>query len=62
MDKKVRLVNNTIKANEMMHISLDGDKPEIKGENPEAGRKPEDTRDLLDNIIAKVNSMFRGEF
>lgn len=62
LDKKVRLVNNTIKANEMMHISLDGDKPEIKGENPGAGRKPEDTRDLLDNIIAKVNIMFRGEF
>ena len=62
LDKKVRLVNNTIKANEMMHISLDGDKPEIKGENPGAGRKPEDARDLLDNIIAKVNIMFRGEF
>ena len=62
LDKKVRLVNNTIKANEMMHISLDGAKPEIKGENPGAGRKPEDARDLLDNIIAKVNIMFRGEF
>lgn len=45
-----------------MHISLDGAKPEIKGENPGAGRKPEDARDLLDNIIAKVNIMFRGEF
>lgn len=62
LDKKVRLVNNTIRANEMIHISLDGNKPEIKGENPGAGRKPEDTRDLLDNIIAKVNIMFRGEF
>ena len=62
LDKKVRLVNNTIRANEMIHISLDGNKPEIKGENPGAGRKPEETRDLLDNIIAKVNIMFRGEF
>lgn len=62
LEKKVRLVNNTIKANEMQNISLGGDKPEIKGENPGASRKPEETRDLLDNIIAKVNIMFRGEF
>lgn len=62
LDKKVRLVNNTIKANAMTNITLDGDKPEIKGENPGASHKPEDTRDLLDNIIAKVNIMFRGEF
>lgn len=62
LEKKVRLVNNTIKANEMQNIHLGGDKPEIKGENPGASRKPEDTRDLLDNIIAKVNLMFRGEF
>ena len=62
LEKKVRLVNNTIKANETQNINLGGDKPEIKGENPGASRKPEDTRDLLDNIIAKVNIMFRGEF
>ena len=62
LDKKVRLVNNTIKANAMTNITLDGDKPEIKGENPGASHKLEDTRDLLDNIIAKVNIMFRGEF
>ena len=62
LEKKVRLVNNTIKANAMQSINLGGDKPEIKGENPGASRKPEDTRDLLDNIIDKVNIMFRGEF
>lgn len=62
LEKKVRLVNNTIKANEMQNIHLVGDKPEIEGENPGKGHKPEDTRDLLDNIIAKVNLMFRGEF
>ena len=62
LEKKVRLVNNTIKANDSTHIILGGDKPEIKGENPGAARKPEYTRDLLDNIIVKVNLMFRGEF
>ncbi|MGI6233230.1 MAG: type I restriction endonuclease subunit R [Prevotella sp.] len=62
LDKKVRLVNNSIKANDMVSISLSGDKPEIKGENPGASVKPDDTRDLLDNIIDKVNLMYRGEF
>lgn len=62
LEKKVRLVNNTIKANDSTHIILGGDKPEIKGENPGAARKLEYTRDLLDNIIVKVNLMFRGEF
>ena len=62
LEKKVRLVNNSIKANEMESIILGGNKPEIKGENPGASKKPEDTRDLLDNIIDKVNIMFRGEF
>ena len=62
LEKKVRLVNNTIKANEITSINLGGDKPEIKGENPGASRKQEDTRDLLDNIIDKVNIMYRGEF
>ena len=62
LEKKVRLVNNTIKANEMQHIHLGGNKPEVKGENPAASRKPEESRDLLDNIIAKVNLMYRGEF
>jgi hypothetical protein len=62
LDKKVRLVNNTIKANEIQDITLEGNKPEIKGENPKGGVKPDDTRDLLDNIIDKVNIMFRGKF
>lgn len=62
LEKKVRLVNNVIKANEMIEIKLAGDRPEVKGENPGAAKKPEDTRDLLDNIIDKVNIMFRGEF
>ena len=62
LEKKVRLVNNTIKANEIIHITLGGNKPEVKGENPGATHKPEETRDLLDNIIDKVNIMFRGEF
>lgn len=62
LDKKVRLVNNIIKANEMTNITLGGDKPEIKGENPGAAHKPEEVHDLLDNIIDKVNIMFRGEF
>lgn len=62
LDKKVRLVNNIIKANEMTNITLGGDKPEIKGENPGAAHKPDEAHDLLDNIIDKVNIMFRGNF
>lgn len=62
LDNKVRLVNNIIKENEQLSISLDSGKQEIKGENPKGGKKPVDTRDLLDNIIAKVNLMFHGEF
>ena len=63
LDKKVRLVNNTIKANETINIGLDdGEKKPLKGENPGAAVKPDDNKDLLDNIIDKVNIMFRGEF
>lgn len=62
LDKKVRLINNIIKPNDKVSIKLNGDKPDVKGENPAGGTKPEDTHDLLDNIIEKVNLMFRGEF
>lgn len=63
LDKKVRLVNNTIKENETVSIGLkDGKKMPLKGENPSLPLKPNDTKDLLDNIIDKVNIMFRGEF
>ena len=62
LEKKVRLVHNVIKENKMQSITLGGDKQEIKGEDPGASRKPDDTHDLLDNIIDKVNTMFRGDF
>lgn len=55
-------MNNIIKANEITNITLGGDKPKIKGEKPGAAHKPEEVHDLLDNIIDKVNIMFRGEF
>lgn len=61
LDKKVRLVNNSIEANDITSIVLKGNKP-VEGEHPGDGRKPDDTRDLLDNIIAKVNLMYQGHF
>ena len=63
LDKKVRLVNNMIKQNATVSIGLnDGKDMPLKGENPSTPVKPDEHKDLLDNIIDKVNIMFRGEF
>jgi len=62
LDKKVKLVHNNIREMQMLSINLDGENNEVKGENPKASAKPDESRDLLDNIIDKVNLMFRGNF
>lgn len=62
LNQKVMLLNSKIEENATGHIVLKGKKPEIKGENPGKGSKPDDNRDLLDNIIEKVNLMFQGDF
>ena len=62
LNSKVLLLNSKIEAGETETIQLEGSKPEIKGENPGKAMKPDDNRDLLDNIIDKVNLMFQGNF
>ena len=62
LNNKVLLLNSKIEQGETEAIQLTGTKPQIKGENPSKGHKPDDNRDLLDNIIDKVNLMFQGNF
>ena len=62
LNQKVMLLNSKIEEGETESIVLNGKTPEVKGENPSKGHKPEDNRDLLDNIIDKVNLMFQGNF
>ena len=62
LTNKVLLLNSKIEQGETESIQLTGAKPEVKGENPGKGHKPDDNRDLLDNIIDKVNLMFQGNF
>ena len=63
LNKQIMLVNSKISAGETLSIKLDGSAPKaIKGENPKAGKKPEDNVDLLSNIIDKVNIMYHGDF
>jgi type I restriction enzyme R subunit len=61
LNKKVLLLNSRIDQGETVSITL-GDSDPIKGENPKGGIKPTDKRDLLSNIIDKVNLMFQGNF
>lgn len=62
LNKQVMLINSKIEAGETVSIQLGENKPKLKGENPKNGAKPEEKRDLLDNIINKVNLMFQGNF
>ena len=62
LSQKLKLVNSSIKAKETVSISLEKDKGDVKGENTKAGSKPDEPRDLLSNIIDKVNMMFKGKF
>ncbi len=61
LNAKVMLLNSKIKEEKMVSIALQG-KPTVKGENPQKAAPPEEARDLLDNIIAKVNALYHGNF
>ena len=61
LNKKIMLINSQFKEGTPVSISLEGG-VDIKGENPKGGAKPEDNRDLLKNIIDKVNIMYKGQF
>lgn len=62
LNSKILLINSKISEGETVSIHLDGDSQSIKGENPKAGRKPEENTDLLSKIIDKVNIMYQGQF
>ncbi len=63
LNKQIMLVNSKITAGETLSIKLEGTVPKpIKGENPKGGKKQEESKDLLSNIINKVNIMYRGDF
>lgn len=62
LDKEILLINSKIEEGKTQSIALDKGKGGIKGENVKGGGKPDDNKDLLSNIIDKVNMMFRGNF
>lgn len=62
LNKQIELVNSRIEEGDMMKITLEKGKGGIKGENVKGGMKPDDSTDLLSNIIEKVNLMYKGNF
>ncbi len=63
LNKQIMLVNSRISAGETLSIKLGGEAPKpVKSKNPKPGKKPEDTYDLLSNIIDRVNIMYKGDF
>ena len=64
LDDKISLTFNKINETFSGSIQLNPtvkDKT-IKGEKPKEGHMPETKKDLLDNIIEKINLMFHGQF
>ncbi len=64
LDDKIALKYNQLKETFSGTIELNPtikDKT-IKGEKPTEGQKPETRKDLLENIIDKINLMFQGQF
>lgn len=62
LNKKIMLLNSKFEASETVSISLAGNDTKVKGENPKGGKKPDEPKDLLSNIIDKVNLMYQGQF
>lgn len=62
LNKQIQLINSRIEEGKTQHIVLEKGKGGIKGENVKGGGKPDENRDLLSNIIDKVNMMFKGNF
>ncbi len=61
LNKKIMLINSQFREGTPVSISLEGG-VDVKGENPKGSAKPDDNRDLLKNIIDKVNLMYQGKF
>ena len=62
LNKQLMLVNSRIEAGETQSIHLDKNSGGLSTPKPGASSGPDDKRDLLSNIIDKVNMMFRGNF
>lgn len=62
LNKQIQLINSRIEEGKTQSIVLDKGKGGIKGENVKGGGKPDENKDLLSNIIDKVNLMFKGNF
>lgn len=60
--KQIQLINSRIEEGKTQQIVLEKGKGGIKGENVKGGGKPDENRDLLSNIIDKVNMLFKGNF
>ena len=61
LSKKIMLVNSQFKQGETVAITLEGNRT-VKGESGNGGAKPQDKRDLLGNIIDKINILYKGDF
>ena len=62
LNKQIQLINSRIEEGKTQQIVLEKGQGGIKGENVKGGGKPDDNKDLLSNIIDKVNLMFKGNF
>ena len=62
LNKQIQLINSHIEEGKTQKIELEKGKGGVKGENVKGGGKPEENKDLLSNIIDKVNLMFKGNF
>ncbi len=62
LNKQIQLINSRIEAGKTQSIVLEAGQGGIKGENVKGGVKPDVNKDLLSNIIDKVNLMFKGSF
>ena len=62
LDKQIQLINSRIEEGKTQQIVLERGQGGIKGENVKGGGKPDENKDLLSNIIDKVNLMFKGSF
>ena len=62
LNKQIQLINSRIEEGKTQRIVLEKGKGGLKGENVKGAGKPDENRDLLSNIIDKVNMMFKGNF
>lgn len=61
LSKQIMLVNSQFKQGDTVAITLEGNQF-VRGESGNGGTKPDTKRDLLGNIIDKINILYRGNF